>query len=64
MHETMDQEVILGVSSDMGKEKTREQLNKEYIKWNSRVTSSDPAIQSQADEMLKLIAEARRQYVS
>ena len=64
MHETMDQEVILGVSSDMGKEKTREQLNKEYIKWNSRVTSSDPAIQSQADEMLKLIAEARRKYVS
>lgn len=63
MHETRDQEVILGVSSDMGKEKTREQLNKEYIKWNSRVTSSDPAIQNQADQMLKLIAEARRQYV-
>jgi tellurite resistance protein len=63
MHETKDQEVILGVSSDMGKEKTREQLNKEYIKWNSRVTSSDPAIQNQADQMLKLIAEARRQYV-
>jgi tellurite resistance protein len=63
MHESKDQEVILGVSSDMNKEKTREQLNKEYMKWNSRVTSSDPAIQSQADQMLKLIAEARRQYV-
>jgi len=63
MHEIRDQEVILGVSSDMGKEKTREQLNKEYIKWNSRVTSSDPAIQNQADQMLQLIAEARRQYV-
>jgi uncharacterized tellurite resistance protein B-like protein len=64
MHQIRDQEVILGLSSDMGKEKTREQLNKEFIKWNSRVTSSDPAIQSQADQMLKLIAEARRQYVS
>lgn len=28
-----------------------------------RVTSSDPEIQSQADQVLKLIAEARSQYV-
>lgn len=59
MHEARDQEVILGVSADMSKEKTRQQLNKEYNKWNSRVTNPDPEIQHQADQMLKLIAEAR-----
>jgi hypothetical protein len=59
MHEARDQEVILGVSADMSKEKTRQQLNREYNKWNSRVTNPDPAIQRQADQMLNLIAEAR-----
>ena len=64
MHEAKDQEVILGVSADMSKEKTRQQLNREYNKWNSRVTNPDPAIQHQADQMLKLIAEARSEYAS
>jgi tellurite resistance protein len=64
MHEAKDQEVILGVSADMSKEITRQQLNKEYNKWNSRVTNPDPEIQSQADQMLKLIAEARSECVS
>ncbi|MHC4238597.1 MAG: TerB family tellurite resistance protein [Planctomycetota bacterium] len=64
MHEVEDVEVILGVTSDMSEEKTREQLNKEYRKWNARVTSSDPEIQSQADHMLKLIAEARNACVA
>jgi hypothetical protein len=63
MHEVLDVETILGVTSDMNKEKARQQLNKEYSKWSARVTSSDPEIQSQADQMLKLIAEARSQYV-
>jgi tellurite resistance protein len=62
MCEVKDAEVILGVTSDMNGEKAREQLNKEYIKWNSRVTNSNPEIQSQADQMLKLIAEARSRY--
>jgi len=39
-------------------------LNKEYSKWNSRVTNADPGIQSQADQMLRLITEARGQYAS
>jgi tellurite resistance protein len=64
MHEARDEEVILGVSANMSKEITRLQLNKEYNKWNSRVTNPDPEIQSQADQMLKLIAEARSEYVS
>jgi len=63
MHEVRDEEVILGVSADMSKEKTRLQLNKEYNKWNARVTNADPEIQSQADQMLKLIAEARSAYI-
>jgi hypothetical protein len=58
-----DVEAILGVTSDMNPEYARVHLNKEYAKWNSRVTNSDPQIQSQADQMLKLIAEARTQYV-
>ncbi len=63
MHETKDVEVILGVTSDMSSEKTRQQLNKLFCKWNSRVTNLNPAIREQADQMLKLIAEARNQYI-
>jgi tellurite resistance protein len=63
MHEVQDAETILGVTSDMNKEKARQHLNKEYSKWSARVTNSDPEIQSQADQMLKLIAEARSQYI-
>jgi len=63
MHEVKDAEAILGVSSDMSKEKTRQQLNKLFCKWNSRVTNLNPAIREQADQMLKLIAEARSQYI-
>ena len=63
MHEVLDVETILGVTSDMSKERARRHLNKEYSKWSARVTNPDPEIQSQADQMLKLIAEARSQYV-
>ncbi|MCP4611156.1 MAG: hypothetical protein GY845_20805 [Planctomycetes bacterium] len=63
MYEVMDIETILGVTSDMNKEKARRHLNKEYSKWSARVTNSDPEIQSQADQMLELIADARSQYI-
>jgi tellurite resistance protein len=63
MHEVKDIEAILGVTSNMSKEKARRHLNKEYSKWSARVTNSDPEIHSQADQMLKLIADARSQYV-
>ncbi len=63
MHQVRDVESILGVTSDMNEDKTRAHLNKEYVKWNARVTNTNPEIQSQADQMLKLIAEARAQYV-
>jgi len=64
MHEVRDIETILGISSDMSREKVRQHLNKEYSKWNSRVTNADPNIQNQADQMLSLIAEARSQYTA
>ncbi|GAG30423.1 unnamed protein product [marine sediment metagenome] len=63
MHEIKDAEVILGVTSDMSKEAARRHLNEEYRKWNARVTNSDPAIQTQADHMLKFIANARSEYI-
>jgi len=58
-YQVKDVEVILGVTSDMEKEQVRQQLNKLFSKWNSRVTNSNPEIQAQADQMLKLIAETR-----
>ena len=64
MHEVRDVETILGITSDMSKERVRKHLNKEYSKWNSRVTNADPDIQTQADQMLTLIAEAKSQYTT
>ena len=64
MHQTKDAEMILGVTSDMSREEARHQLNREYAKWSSRVISSDPAIRRQADQMIRLIADARVEYVS
>lgn len=64
MHQTKDAEMILGVTNDMTREEARHQLNREYAKWSSRVISSDPAIRRQADQMIRLIADARVQYVN
>ncbi|UCF42421.1 MAG: TerB family tellurite resistance protein [Planctomycetota bacterium] len=64
MHEVEDAEAILGVRSDMSEEETRGRLTEEYRKWNARVTNFDPEVQSQADQMLRFIAEARDEYVS
>jgi tellurite resistance protein len=63
IHEVKDTEVLIGVTSGMSKEGSRHQLNREYAKWNARVTNCDPRVRTQADQMLKLIAEARSQYV-
>jgi tellurite resistance protein len=64
MHEAEDAQAILGITQDMDQEQRRHHLNAEYRKWNARVTSSDAEICSQADQMLKLIAEARKQNVA
>lgn len=63
MHAVKDKEIILGVTSDMSEQQTREHLNKEYRKWNARVTNSNPEVRIQADRMLKFIAEARSAYI-
>ena len=64
MHKEKDVEAILGLTSDMSREKARHHLNREYSRWNARVTNADPDIQSQADQMLKLITEARGRYTA
>jgi len=64
MHEVKDLEFVLGVNPDMGKKETRQQLNKEYRKWNARVTNSDPEIRKQADNMLNFIAKSRSECVA
>jgi tellurite resistance protein len=63
LHQVKDAQVVLGLNADMTKDQTRKRLNKEYSKWNSRVTNTDPEIQTQADQMLKFIADARSAYV-
>ncbi len=63
MHQGHDAEMILGVTSAMSRDEARVQLNREYAKWSSRVISTDPSIRRQADQMLKLLGEARTQYV-
>jgi len=63
MHQIRDAEMILGVTTAMSRDEARHQLNREYAKWSSRVISSDPAIRRQADQMIRLIADARTQYV-
>ncbi len=63
MHQGHDAEMILGVTEGMSQEEARVQLNREYAKWSSRVISTDPSIRRQADQMLKLLGQARTQYV-
>lgn len=63
MHQGHDAEMILGVTAGMTQDEARVQLNREYAKWSSRVISTDPSIRRQADQMLKLLGEARTQYV-
>lgn len=58
-----DARTILGVTSDMDKDQAQKRLNEEYKKWSARVTSSDPAVKNQADQMLTIIAEARSEYL-
>ncbi len=63
MHQGHDAEVVLGVTATMTQDEARVQLNREYAKWSSRVISTDPSIRRQADQMLKLLGQARTQYV-
>lgn len=55
-------EKMLGITSDMSNDEIKKHLRREYTKWNSRVSNSDPAIREQAEEMIKIISELRTKY--
>jgi hypothetical protein len=61
LFEELDSSSLLGITSDMSQEQIRKHLNREYAKWNARVTHSDPGVQTQAEQMLDLIARTRSQ---
>jgi hypothetical protein len=57
-----DSQCLLGITADMSREHILQHLNREYAKWNARVTHTDRTIQQQAHAMLRLIAETRSVY--
>ena len=59
--EELDVPSFLGITADMSTEQICTHLNREYAKWNARVTHPDPGIQIQAEQMLDLIARTRSQ---
>lgn len=62
IHAVQDSRTILGITEDMSPDDVLAHLTAEYGKWNARVTNPSPEVRKQADQMLKLIAEVRRQY--
>ena len=63
MHEVEDVEIILGITREMTNDMARKCINKEYRKWNARVTNSDSQIKAQANHMLQFIARTRNEYL-
>ena len=55
---------FLGLSSTASEKDTVRELNREYAKWNARVTNTDRSVQRQAAQMLDLIAQERGRYIS
>jgi hypothetical protein len=64
VHETVNPGLLLGVNPNMDDEEIREGLNKEYSKWNARTWNHNPRVQEQAEQMLQLIADTRKEYKS
>jgi len=54
---------IVGITPEMDKDQIRKHLNKEYRKWNARVSHDDEKIRARAEQMIEHIAEARKQYI-
>ena len=54
---------LLGITPGMDKEEIKKTLNKEYRKWNARVSSDDPAIRKRAEQMVEHIAEVRKKSI-
>jgi uncharacterized tellurite resistance protein B-like protein len=50
---------LLGITDDMSAAEIRKLLNNEYRKWNSLQNSSDAEVKTQAQKIIRLIAEER-----
>ncbi len=57
-----NEENLLGINPDMAEKEIKRILREQYQKWNARVASTDPKIRAQAEEMIQLIAEAKKKY--
>lgn len=55
----IDISLLLGIEQDMSEDQIRLVLNKEFRKWNARVTNQNPEVRKRADQMLKLITSHR-----
>ncbi len=55
-------EDTFGITDDMDDKEKCKILRKEYTKWNSQTTQRDPKRKKRAKEMVKIIANLRKQY--
>ena len=55
-------EETFGITEDMDDKEKCKILRKEYTKWNSQTTQRDPKRKKRAKEMVKIIADLRKQY--
>jgi len=58
-----DLAALVGIAPAMSKAEIKSHLNKEFRKWNARVSNSDPDIRARALKMVEHIAEARSKYL-
>ena len=55
-------EESFGITTDMTDSEKCKVLRKEYTKWNGQTTQKDPKRKKRAKEMVKIIADLRKQY--
>jgi broad specificity phosphatase PhoE len=55
-------EESFGLTEDMSNEEKCKALRKEYTKWNGQTAHKDPKKKKRAKEMVKIIADLRKQY--
>jgi len=58
----IDKEPLIGITKSMTLTERKSHLTGEYKKWNVRVGHSDPKIREQAEQMIHIIAELRKEY--
>jgi len=64
VHEKANAGLLLGLRPNMDTEEVRQGLTKEYRKWNARTANRNPDVQEQAEQMLRLIADTRKRYMT